>query len=107
MPIYDYRCGVGHVTELFGSMSDHPQKIDCPEPCGKPAERVFLSVPYMDVDHTDRTFYLDAGQHFSTRGDRKRWMKDNGLAEVDSGDARRAGERLAEYREVQRDKAKV
>ena len=42
MPIYEYRCPSGHLTELFQRMSDAPLAV-CPV-CGDPVEKVLHPV---------------------------------------------------------------
>jgi putative FmdB family regulatory protein len=39
VPIYEYRCKNGHLSEVMQSMSDEPPR-ECPE-CGATVERVF------------------------------------------------------------------
>ena len=42
MPIYEYKCGNGHVFDVIQKMSDEPLS-ECQE-CGAPAERVLHPV---------------------------------------------------------------
>jgi putative FmdB family regulatory protein len=46
MPLYDFRCPQGHVTEVFAKVSDreNPQTCDC----GAQSERVLLKPPSLD-----------------------------------------------------------
>jgi len=52
MPIYEFRCPKGHLTEVILKFSDpHPE--ECPE-CGEPLSRVY-SAPI--VDYSTPGFY--------------------------------------------------
>ena len=48
MPIYEYSCKAGHVTERLLSMNTAIETIACPA-CGKPAERI-ISLPTIFSD---------------------------------------------------------
>jgi hypothetical protein len=58
MPVYEYACPRGHVTEKFVSLSERPQFIDCEggasdSPCLHQAERI-VSAPKTTFHANDR-----------------------------------------------------
>ena len=40
MPIYEYACPTGHLTEKLRKFGERDQAVTCPE-CGAPMERIF------------------------------------------------------------------
>lgn len=48
MPLYEYRCPEGHVTELVRKMDDRNQPAEC-RVCNGPAERI-VSINYVSPD---------------------------------------------------------
>lgn len=44
MPIYEYSCLSGHVTEAIRPVKDHALNIECPE-CGAPASKILSATP--------------------------------------------------------------
>ncbi len=45
MPLYDFRCANGHVSEHLVPVGT--SEVDCPE-CGEPAKQVWLTAPKLD-----------------------------------------------------------
>ena len=72
MPIHDFRCPNGHVTDQL--VSQATKEIDCPE-CGELAERVFLTAP--NLDWAGMAQGENAGPEFVERFERSRRQRAN------------------------------
>ncbi len=66
MPMYDYRCDNGHVTEQIVPLAERDKAADCP--CGKAAKRVLLTPPR--IDWLAMGAQRDASPEFIDRFDR-------------------------------------
>ena len=79
MPLYDYECECGKITERFGKINE--TNILCE--CGKQANRIISrpSVicdlePYLEENICDKPIWIKSKKH------RKQLMKENGVAEL-------------------------
>ena len=45
MPLYDFRCGNGHVHEALTPVGT--ESVECPD-CREPAKQVWLTAPHLD-----------------------------------------------------------
>ena len=102
MPLYSFRCEEhDHVFDEHHGMSTYPRNTVCPDH-GCDAHIVIsrTNMPQFNIDNTDRHFDLGAGQRFSSRADRRVWMKDNDVVEICPEDGWKAKAEMAEYREM-------
>lgn len=60
MPIYEFRCGSGHVHELALSMDSADREAACPE-CAAPATR-FISAPGISHLGSERARMIDGAE---------------------------------------------
>lgn len=58
MPIYEYQCGNGHVTDHFFKIADKPARVRCD--CGTWADSIMSAVAV----HTIQTFHRDINDPF-------------------------------------------
>ena len=85
MPIYCYNCPVcnNYYEELYGC-EDYPQEIPCT--CGEYAKIFISSAPALKTDNFEGDFdpYYDGqlGQHFQSKSQKDKWLKDNDLEQV-------------------------
>ena len=90
------------MIEQVHSMSDYPRHITCPDH-NHYAHLVIIHAPMFDIDKTsERGFDVGAGQVFSSRQERKDWMKSQNLHEADGMDVNGA---MKEMREKKADLA--
>ena len=87
MPIYEYQCNnCGNISErLFFMSEDLPETIDCIE-CGDIAHKI-MSVNSLQTDNdvtwlpsAVKTLQPDYERPIETRGEYKKYLKDNHIA---------------------------
>ena len=80
MPLYEYKCPNGHLTEVFHGMTE-PKPEKC-EVCGKPTARVF---------HAPAVHFKGSGFYNTDYGTKKRQREkaasDSSSSEKSSGDS--------------------
>jgi putative FmdB family regulatory protein len=85
MPIYEYRCENGHLTEVFRSMSDDP--LTACEECGAPVERVFNPVAiHFKGSGFHNTDYKKSGKAGKAAGEGGESSGGDGKSDSGSGD---------------------
>ena len=83
MPRYDYKCKCGEIREEVHPIVGHPQEVPCA--CGAKMTRYFPAGMsfYLTVDNLDKQYDWGAGRTFSNRSERKQWMSERGVHEVE------------------------
>jgi hypothetical protein len=93
MPLYDRLCTHCGFIAIDVMEPVHVDAVSCPD-CGNPTERAWLTAPAVVGDEMEHTQIngLREPRRFTSKQERKRWMKDNGYTErvrhigLDGGD---------------------
>ncbi len=86
MPVYEYKCGKGHVFDVLQSMRDDPV-TEC-EKCGAPTQRVF---------HAPAVHFKGSGFYNTDYGKQKKDRSaDNGAGASDSSSEKKTSEKKVE-----------
>jgi len=85
MPIYEYECKKGHLTEEIFPITDFPEEITCPVCKSRSKKIISLSVrrdisgyPYVEEHLGEVPVLVESPEH------RKKLMKERGLREYRS-----------------------
>lgn len=93
MPIYEYRCPRGHVTELHRGFSQYKDPVLCD--CGQSAERVVLTPPKVFGDYEGYESPA-SGKWIEGRRARERDFAETGTRPYDPGERQELARRVAD-----------
>jgi len=81
VPTIEFRCTEGHDFEKVLRMSEPRSGVVCA--CGQPATQVFLTAPPISILNCREFsgFDVGLGRAFSSREERRRFLKENGMHE--------------------------
>ena len=85
MPIYEYECSCGKITEEMHKITDIPQEITCE--CGNTAKKILSSRGAIQTDNdviwlesAVKTLQPSYERPITTRGEYNKYLKEKGLA---------------------------
>jgi putative FmdB family regulatory protein len=92
MPVYEYRCPRGHVTELYRPFAQYRDPLTCQ--CGEAAEKVVLSPPKVFGDYEGYESPA-SGKWIEGRRAREEDFKRTGTRPYDPGEKEELPKRIA------------
>lgn len=103
MPIYEYRCGEGHLSEQYFSIADYKNTIPCV--CGEDAKRIYSS-PFFSVEYVERQDFsqsLGRERGFNNKSELKSFMQKHNLKDGAPEDRAKAASWMKDAREMKAD----
>ena len=86
MPIYVFKCPVGHKSEQFFRVKDMPQSVNCD--CGETAKKIITSC-FFTIDNF-QGYDMSLGKSFSNGNERKQYMREKNYVDIGPEDQKKA-----------------